>query len=315
VADSLINKIEERLGSGRLTRFIVGKPASIVVLLPDRVGRIPLDFISKVRTRINSSIIKRLAETSIAAKVPQMAACLSIEGYRCYLETRMPGIAIDTPVKDLVDVTVSIAGYMTDFHAQTAREIVINRKNFDFLFAKDVRRLKRFCTAQDQELIERIESGLWAGVQGKRLKSVWSHGDCKIENFLVNKHDRGITGVIDWDLSARNSLPLLDILYLLIYTSRIKTEKGILQLYFERFFSGKLEPWEQAVIDRYMGVLGISYELLKPLTVMFWFNNMVRRYQQQLEAKAEWFYREIARGIHAANGLYDGAANHSLFLQ
>jgi aminoglycoside phosphotransferase (APT) family kinase protein len=296
-SDSFFSQIERRFKVKNNDQVLVGKPSSLVIVLNDKVVRIPLDRMSRVRTRINYGILRSLAKSSIASFVPDVIVSESIMGEHCYVESKIQGIVIDSPGKDLQKFTLQAAKFIADFHSKTAQRTLLNEINFRRLFARDIWRVKVFCKPETQKKIEVIESNLKRCLLGTEIATVWSHGDFKIENVLINKKTQQISGVIDWDLSSRTGLPLMDLIYLFIYSDRIQTKRGVLQLCYQRFLGGNFEPWEDKIMHDYMESLNLPFQLVKVFTTMFWFNTIARRYQQQLVVKAEWFSREIDKGI------------------
>jgi len=275
IADALIR----HLGLKNVQRVIHGKPNTIVIVARDTVIRIPLDRLSEARCRINKTMLKKLAKTSIVSSVPRLLSEGKFQDHAYYCEERLPGLALDIPISRMDELVSKAADFITKFHQETSREIVIDESNFKRLFGREFKRLYPYLNNEYRAKLENIENGLKSELLGKKFKTVWFHGDYKVENVLFDPKTWQISGVIDWDLSREEGLPLLDIFYLLAYNdSSLVSKNSVTDIIKNRYLKGKFTMVEKDIISLYINSLGIGEKFIKPLVIMFWLNHVVIRY-------------------------------------
>lgn len=293
LADTLIKHLDLR----NVERVISGKPNTLIMVTKDKVVKMPLDKPSEIRCRVNKTMLKKLRTTNIANLTPHFFEEGRFEGRPYYCEERMPGTAIDLPLSRMDEMIVKAADFITKLHQETACDIVINEANFKRLFGRDFARLMPYVNDEYRTKLTSIEKSLKKQLMGKPFKTVWFHGDFKVENVLFDTSAWQIKGIIDWDLSRQEGLPLLDILYLLMYKDGLIAGKSVTDVFQDRFLSSGLLFPEKEITGKYMRSIKIPEEFLYPLLVMFWVNHIVVRYRQQLArpsiATCEWFAKNV----------------------
>lgn len=103
------------------------------------------------------------------------------------------------------------------------------------------------------------------------------HGDYKIENLMFDPGSLQVSGVIDWDLSRKTGLPLLDLLYLIAYNRVIREGREIEEIFLDCILPGKLSEFERAAHDEYIGKTGMDAGVADILTAMFWIYHVAFR--------------------------------------
>lgn len=292
-ADRLI----KYLGLKGVERVIHGKPDTIIILSHNMVVRVPMDYSSAVRCRVNYSTIKRLARTGIAPYVPIAIDSAKFRDRPYYCESRLPGVAIDIPISRIDELIDKAADLITKFHQETARDIILDEAGFKSLFGRDFFRLYPYLDNEYKTKLSSIESGMKRQLLGKPLKTVWFHGDYKIENVLFDTSSWNIRGVIDWDLSRQSGLPLLDILYLLAYKDVLVFKKSMIEILEDIIFNSKNLIFKKTAFSTYVKLFNISKNMLHILKTIFWLNNIIERYHQQIDisakAKDDWFLLNV----------------------
>jgi len=302
LADALIAHLDLR----GVQRIIHGKPNTIVIVTRNMVVRVPLDKLSETRCRVNNMMLKKLTKTSIASLVPRSLEVGKFNGLTYYCESRHPGVAIDLPISRMDDMVVKAADFITKFHQETARDIMIDESNFKRLFGREFARFYPYLDDGYRMKLKTIEDSLKKELIGKPFKTVWLHGDYKIENILFDTKKWQIRGIIDWDLSRREGLPLLDIFYLLVYNEKILTKKNLTDIFAHIFFDFTAN--DNKIIGRYRGLTKISNQFLKPMLVMAWITHIVERCKQQFiinpPLHAEWLVSAVYSKIDIVLEIY-----------
>lgn len=304
---------DEALANGfkneNIFEIIAGNPNTAVIIAKTQVIRVPLDTLSKIRCKINRLNLLRMQDSAFNTYVPRILKEASLGGYRCYSETKHHGLIVDRPIKKLAFLTREAVEYITKFHAQTACGIVIDTPHFQRLFSREFSRLTPHLEAPYQQKLKAIKELLQSNLMNAPFKTVWQHGDYKIENIFFAPGSLRLKTVIDWDLARREGLPLLDALYLLIYADNLKTKEWISTIFRERFLKENFKHVEKEAINAYMSALGIPMRYVRPLMVMFWITHIASRYgkllQDESEQKEKFMSENVYRTIDSILSLYE----------
>lgn len=291
--------IIKHLNLKNVERVFFGRPNTLILISTYEVTRIPLDRLSIVRCRLNYLMLKKLTGTNIASYAPKALGAGKFGKWPYYSESRLAGVAIDLPVSRMDEMVAKAADFITKFHKETARGIVINEINFKRLFGRDFARLMPYLNDEYRAKLARIEEMLKRQLMGKPFKTVWFHGDYKIENVLFDTNNWKIKGIIDWDLSRIQGLPLLDIFYLLIYGDYTMSKENVTNIFQSRLLDMNLSDKEIEFINSYLQIMGLSKAFLKPILIMFWINHVSQRYRQQLIDRVTYDYTHLDLVIDA----------------
>lgn len=277
-----IKRVIDNLGSHKVGKIINGKPNTVILITDKNIIRIPKDKLSNARCRLNQRMLLKLGSTGISAFVPRPSKVKTIHGMICYYESKLYGLSVDIPVSNLDRLTKKAAEFIINFHKCTAKEIIVDGLYFERLFAHDFRIISVYLNDEYKIKLEKIKQILRELLLGKQFKTVWSHGDYKIENVLFDPKKWEITGIIDWDLSRQSGLPVLDVLWLLLYKDFIITKNKVVDTYTNRFLKEDFNYTEREIISNYLKSLEITVDLMKPLLIMFWVNHYAHRFRQFL---------------------------------
>ncbi len=278
-------------------KCIMGNPDVLVIIADDKIARLPFDRLSRVRARVSVTMLKALRNTMLAGCVPRHLCGGNFLGQPYSCEERLSGAVIEDSAPRMEILIQKAAELITRFHAETRKIITLDDRSYRRLFSRDFFRLRPYLNEEYKEKLLRMEKVLKKQLLDKEFCVVWRHGDYKIENVLFDEKTREISGVIDWDLSCRNGLPLLDVFYLLLYKDSLFSRKSIGRILRERALMMDFTPFELSVIRGYAAEIGIAEEFWRPLLWMFWINHIVQRYQQQLlreeTADSSWMRTEV----------------------
>ncbi|MEP7155932.1 MAG: phosphotransferase, partial [Betaproteobacteria bacterium] len=108
--------------------------------------------------------------------------------------------------------------------------------------------------------IEAVASALRKHAIATELKwpSVWQHGDFKLENLILDPATYSIVGVIDWELSCERGLPLLDLLYLIVYDRGVNEGLKLEDVYLMEILEWKFSARDNALLDEYLRTVGMT---------------------------------------------------------
>ncbi|BAV34018.1 hypothetical protein SCL_1715 [Sulfuricaulis limicola] len=252
---------------------VAGKPGSAKIVI------FPLTTAVLARLRDEAGILMALREGNLRIRslVPEYFLEGEVLGQKYLVQQEIPGTSIDAAVPSLDKMTWRALQVLVDFHRETSQEVVLQEDLFGTLFSNPLHRVAQKLGPASALSLQRIEDILRSLLLGKRLRAVWMHGDYKIENLLFDPKSLQVTGVIDWDLSRKTGLPLLDLLYLIAY-NRVIREAGEIEIIFlDCILPGKLSEFERAARDEYIRKTGMDAGFADILTVMFWIYHVAFR--------------------------------------
>jgi hypothetical protein len=318
IADAIIEKWssampqEKRFRDPQLAKLLTASPNVVILSVRDRtpggggaIFRIPLDEESCERCRTNLEVLADLRERGgvMARHVPAPLWKGDFRRLSYYVEEEIDGIVVHPKNGRFRSISVRAAELLNDFHMETSSRVIVDE---EFLVEKILFGLdERFDLGRDDErrtLNRRIVSYLRSRFLGRDIPLVDTHGDYKIENILVDPNHGEIRGVIDWDLSRRGSLPMLDLLHLILYNRSLETGTDISTLIGEVLIPGKLRGWEVEAVNGYQASLGIKDEELRSFSVAYWLHHVFVRLAPTLHlsaAMADYCYWRILRKVSA----------------
>jgi len=170
------------------------------------------------------------------------------------------------------DVAEHSAFNMLLFMGDISRtEVVIDNELFKSLTGRWVERLKS-CFEINKEFSNYVDSliiTLYKNLNGVSCALVLFHGDFKIENVLFDSNDFSVTGIIDWDLAEKYHFPGLDLIYLILYSRRIKNSTSFRQESEGVFLKNGFTVKEKKMIKEYNAHFEISDDMFKSICMLF----------------------------------------------
>ena len=167
--------------------------------------------------------------------------------------------------------------FLSDFHVATIERnsgpSPICVKQIATHFQQAIDRYPTF-TAEFQNLLALTKSR----TAGIAWHTVWQHGDYKLENVILNPRTKTVVGVIDWELSSKQGLPFIDLLYLIAYNRSIRQSMRISDVYRAAILSWNFNPEEQGLLYEYQKNIGI--DATDPLlwATLYWVHDIGVRY-------------------------------------
>lgn len=214
-------------------RYHVLTGGKAIVSVGEAPGRYGSHIVALVRSpefvarrRHEGELLSRLADLprDIASRIPRFAYEEEAGGAHVFVLQEFPGVTLDAPVAGLRVATRDAADFIRRLHGATRQATRLTPERFERAFGGAIKTVRaRYPTLAG--VLERLESVLRASLGGAECPVVWMHGDFKIENVVVDERSARLLGVIDWELSEPEGLPLLDLWYLLLYNRMI--ERGV----------------------------------------------------------------------------------------
>ncbi|MEW6704318.1 MAG: phosphotransferase [Pseudomonadota bacterium] len=204
---------------------------------------------------------------SVSTLVPRLIDRFDFDHTSCVVMERIPGVTLDQDLPPLERVTDAALDFLIRLHLETAVPTAMDEPGFDRLAAP----LLQAATERNPDFAAAIAT--WGTPLRKRLRSltlpaVFQHGDFKVENVIYEPGTCRLLSVIDWEHARRPGLPLLDLMYLLVYNRVIRGANWIEAI--ERPIVR--EEWtasEQRRLERYLTALGLGADALPALRALF----------------------------------------------
>lgn len=245
---------------------------NVIIVIP-KVSRV----LTWRRKEIGIVDAVRALSPFLAARLPRLYTECSVDGVTYFAISEIPGMTVDRRMRHLERLTRNAADFLIRFNQITAREIVIDDAAFENLFGAMVRQVS--ATYPDtRPIVERIEAYLRRAVHGRSMVTVWLHGDYKLENLIFDKESLEINGIIDWEHSRRNSLPWLDLLYLLTYNRIVSEERDFFEVYRDVILPENHTSHEKSVIAAYAGAVPVTVDMRTVLACLFLMHHIGFRY-------------------------------------
>jgi ubiquinone/menaquinone biosynthesis C-methylase UbiE len=216
--------------------------------------------------------------TSMLPYVPRGFFRGSFAGQTYFVEEWLPGVCAENPrlrMQERAGLMRSAIDVLTQLHTLTLRHTRIDEPSFRKLFIKPIFEVADFLEYEkESHTLTHITSMLRETVLGASLPLVWSHGDFSLKNVTVSQSPLRMTGLIDWDLSRKVSLPLLDLLHL-IARERMADERltlhGALRKY---LFPLALGRSTNQLLSNYVDALALDHSVIPALCMMYWISRI-----------------------------------------
>lgn len=240
---------------------------------------LPLNRVVLERLRHEANILKEIHEAPNAVKrfVPKFLLQSEYLGQTFFVQQEIPGTTIDAPVRDLDRITRYALNVLLQLHKENVRDVVIDEKLYTELCRDPLLRVVEKIGTSAATIIKNIETKLSTILMNRRVKLVWAHGDYKIENLMIDPKFLTVSGIIDWDLSSKNGLPFMDLIYLIVYNRVIRGMTNIDEIFIDIFINNGASEEERNLCNEYCKVIDLKKNELDMLINMFWIYHVAYR--------------------------------------
>jgi SAM-dependent methyltransferase len=251
----------------------VGGNENIMIVIPklQRVQawrRKEIDIVNELRT----------LSPFLAAKLPRLYFESSCRGQTYFVISEIAGITIDRHVPHLAQLTHNALEFLIRFNHITARATTITREVYARLIGHITQRVAD-TYPETRVVMEAIDHHIRAAVINESIASVWLHGDYKLENLIFDRNTLEIAGIIDWEHSCQDSLPWLDLLYLIAYNRIMTEERDFFDVYRTVILDGAFSKHELPLVNAYAEALPVPAHMRIVLTALFLLHHIGFRYK------------------------------------
>jgi len=278
--------IKARIDLGTLVkRYHVLNGGKAIVSVGEAPGRYGSHVVVLVRSpeftarrRREGELLSRLAAlpAEIANRIPRFYYEEQAGGTHVFVLQEFPGITLDAPAAGLRVATRDAAHFLVRLHIATRQAVRLTPERFQAMLGAALEIARQRYPVLVAAL-DRLEAALQNSLANADFPVVWMHGDFKIENIVVDERSCRLLGVIDWEISEPEGLPLIDLWYLFLYNRQIErgvdfltAVRGVLP---PRQFTGE----EATQCAEYMRALDIPSSLLPALAGALILHHVARR--------------------------------------
>lgn len=219
----------------------------------------------------------RRLPSPVSTRFPAVYEEFSYGNETGFVLSEIPGITVDRHVPRIAEANAHALDFLIEFHRLTARRTPVDDRLYGTLCGYILDNLRRTYTDLGAQ-IARMDRLLQARLLHRPLTVVWLHGDYKLENLIIDPGTLSVNGVIDWELSREEGLPLLDPLYLLTYDRMMRDGSDFLSVYRNVIQPGRLDAGEQAMLARYLQAIALSEDVQQVLRALFFLHHIGCRY-------------------------------------
>jgi aminoglycoside phosphotransferase (APT) family kinase protein/SAM-dependent methyltransferase len=308
-------QVGERLGwrsRPRLLRFLVSNPNAVILMIrePGRQGgtaivRVPLDRESLDRCRSNVASLGAIAASParLAKLVPRVLHVGSIGSRPFFVEEGLTGEVAEDWGPRTPDAVAEALRLIVDMHRRTAITLACDEGGYRQRIAAALNAIAPDLRGDDRVRAERIDALLKATFIGRDVPLVRTHGDYKIENVMFD--GTRTVGVIDWDLSRPDGLPMIDVLYLLVMLESARSGAPQVDVMREKLVVDRWTRDERQIIDEYAAAMCVPSDWTRALGILCWLDHLAFRMFASVRvfpsATRTWFseiadaaFREVA---------------------
>lgn len=274
------------------------------------VIKLPLSQKSSKFSKQNMRNITKLSDRLSYSKVPIPLGEGIYNGQAYYIESLVKGITIDYHIDTFQHAFSSATDILIEFNRKTLAWCKLDDLSFKNMFSTYMDGLRDILKDENCFNINGLEEYLKKKLLGKNIPLVWQHGDFSFENLLIDPEHATINGIIDWDISEREGLPLIDLLHLIVSKRRIIEKREFMNCILDVIIKQKFDDMEKEALQKYLKALDIDNEVVPALIIMYWIHHItVRIRREYIKSYPPWVKLGILEPLKLINSLYIGYSN------
>ncbi len=261
----------------------------------DIVVRHPRTSEGLMAVQRNADALKALSNEIFSGFVPRLYVDKVQESKGYIIEEKIRGKELDgfgekAELMIMQSCELFIDMQMNGVKNRAFNEILINQ-----FIVGAISPLAALCDDDVKPLLSIIGEFLFGAFKDKNIPFVRSHGDYKLGNILF-LDDGQLGGIIDWDMSEKNGLPLLDIYTLILYRISSETGQSLADVYKNILLPGKTDVFYKDLIEMACAKYALPTELVFPLKCLFWLTHLRDRVSSGLKSHPD-FARENIKEV------------------
>lgn len=246
-------------------------------------------------------------------QLPQVvAAAWSFPG-AFVVEKKIPGVPAE---KYLLDprirshVLANAAEVIGELHRRTSELVTVEDTLVESWVGKPMRVVSSLLGEHHatQRRIEKVATELKAALLGRVVPVSRIHGDYSPQNILLRADGSEVTGIVDWDLSASQQLPALDVVHLLLSTRMLVERKELGDVLGSLFTQTPPSTLEHSLVEVSCLMPNEAPLDFRTLVLLFWLRHVesgVSKNTRSAASSAFWVARNVGKVLDCASGVAD----------
>ncbi len=215
---------------------------------------------------------------------PQILAQGEFEGQPYFIESRIKGAPLsrlNVPHAALRKVCDTLFAFWHGVQACCGAGVEVEARKFDQIFRQPVQRLAQWAKTPPpyEGIWQRLEDFFAAQFGGQRLFFGLVHGDFSTKNILAHHQSFELSGIIDWDIAERESIPALDVLHFFVRLDAGSFREAPARIAM-RLIQAAPSAWHWPYLRNALDKFGYDRKLLPAIAVYYW----VQRLQIYLDS-------------------------------
>jgi hypothetical protein len=221
---------------------------------------------------------------SLQKVFPRILAQGEFEKQAYFLESRVKGAPLsrlDVPNATFSKICDALFSFWHEVQFRCGAFVDIDRNKFAQLFQQPLAKLAEWAQPPRQydASLRRLEDYFAEQFAGQRLFLGLVHGDFSTKNILANPKSFELSGIIDWDIAGRQSLPVLDVLHFFVRLDSSSFRQAPPQIAM-RLIQPNARSWHWPYVQNAMKKFGFEAKLLPAAVAYYW----VQRLQVYLDS-------------------------------
>jgi len=261
------------------------------------IVKIPITFIAEKHDRHNYQALNNIHKNKnisqeIRSMIPKPINDGNYNGQLFFVEERKIGKShrdIGKEPEVINDILKSGLDFITKLHKETAMEASFTEDRFRNIIGAKLDHIESIWCSDFNLVIKKIYSYLANGLIGQNIPLVRKHGDYSIANIIIKKRSNTINGIIDWDLSEEEYLPLIDLLNLIESSYNVFWDWDLGKTVCKIFLGEQLPAHFRFLIDRYLEEFGLNQNMLRLMVIVYWIDHVNSQLQYPfLQYNKDW---------------------------
>lgn len=268
VANDLFGKDSYKI---RDIYFIKPNGALLVVFFSGKeyMLRMTSDELGKRRLLSNNYALEELKKFG-CNYCPEIYKELSTVNYNCSVEERISGRNVNSDDLNTRQKRIMVyeqaASKLMNIHIQSMSRKNIDNEMYTKVIGNSLSKSIDNMSNKYREILDNIDKYLRSCLLDKTLPLVLSHGDFSVDNLMICNDN--ITGIIDWEYSASNRLPFVDLIFFFCSVYKKINDTNIIRAMQEVIVDNCVDPEVLSYSNIYCDSLGLNKDYIKPLSLM-----------------------------------------------
>jgi thiamine kinase-like enzyme len=267
---------------GILLKILTGPTTSML--------RVAFDELANERYGMAAKVMNKLR--GVSQIIPEIILSGDYEGHPYQLESFFNGDNIESGFLQCANnrrvINTQAYDVLAKIHKSNPTKRRIDPIVYQRYFGSVIETVSGYFSSQTSSVFAEISQYVKNQLSGKNLLFVINHGDYSVDNLMIK--DDVITGVIDWEFSLLEGLPLVDLFFYIISVRKKKNGTSLVKAMTEIYQLGGLDQEEQKLIDRYCAEFEISPSLVSSLAIMTIINFLFYRLDIKEEVDRKSIY-------------------------